>query len=124
MTHTHRQAICEECGETKKVGSTIVYFRRILCKRCYQKLTSFAGHKRIEKEWKAQRKRKALSPQETKILFFQWHKMGLSKKEIQNRIDTLRFTVLNANKKALDEQKASKPSFTEVFTELTHRRTK
>lgn len=119
----HKRFTCEECGVFWKIKSRVIYGGQTLCIRCYKKCTSAKYiskvNREVAKEWRATHRRKAYSPTEQKVLYWQYKREGLNDQEIQDRLCKLKTVTLESNKKTREEQKKEpKKTFKEQFEEM------
>jgi hypothetical protein len=122
----HKRFTCEECGNFWKIKSRVIYGKQILCIRCYKKFSSAKYiskmNREANREWRATHRRKAYSPTEQKVLYWQYKKEGLNDQEIQDRLCQLKNKVLESNKKVLEIQnKEPKKTFKENFEEMINK---
>lgn len=119
----HKRFTCEECGVFWKIKSRIIYGGQTLCIRCYKKCTSAKYiskvNREVAREWRVTHRRKAYSPTEQKVLYYQYKREGLSDAQIQDRLCQLKNKVLESNKimKTKEESKPKK-TFKEEFEKM------
>lgn len=123
---TYKIKECEVCYEEKKVKSMCkLPTGQWICRKCYRKSSGIKAHLDAAREVnKINRKRSALTYQESKVLWNIYNKKGMSDEEKKERIKSLKSSVLQNNKLMVLATKGDKKSFKEEFQKLTQKKPK